>query len=273
MSNRGADRWFFDAWSLGYDFAIPQRLAYRPVHDAVLQALKAGVRGDRLLDIGCGTGELAVRVREAFPRIMVVGCDFSAGMLGRAAAKGDAAHWVQGDACRLPFRDGAFDVITSTEAFHWFPDQDRALREFRRVLSPGGHLLLALGTPPLRLLGALANAGSRLIAQPFYWPTQPEIRQRLVRAGFCVEEQHRVFRFPGLLLLPLLTSAVRPGLGNGSRRSRPLHKGGAPPAKLRAGAAAKVKAARKDFLGKVTDKEAGRTRSLLRENVSMPEGL
>jgi SAM-dependent methyltransferase len=209
MSTEGPDRWFFDVWSLGYDLELPQRLAYRPVHDAVLHTLAADVPR-RVLDVGCGTGELAKRIRQTFPKTTVVGCDFSAGMLQRAAAKGAARHWVQGDACRLPFRNGSFDAVTSTEAFHWFPDQDRALREFHRVLAPGGRLLLALASPPLPVMGSLAEVGARLIGQPFHWPTRVEIRQRLASAGFRVEDQSRVFRFPGLLLMPLLTSAIRP---------------------------------------------------------------
>jgi SAM-dependent methyltransferase len=217
MSRRSADRWFFDAWSLGYDFELPQRLAYRPVHDAVLRGLET-TAGQRVLDVGCGTGELAKRIRERFPRTVVVGCDFSAGMLRRAGAKGDFAHWVRGDACRLPFRHGAFDVVVSTEAFHWFPDQDAALREFHRVLVPGGRLLLALVTP-LAGISSLADVGSRLIGQPFHWPTRLETRQRLERAGFSVEDQQRVLRLPGLFLLPVLTSAVR----GDRRRQHPSH--------------------------------------------------
>jgi ubiquinone/menaquinone biosynthesis C-methylase UbiE len=209
MSVQAPDQWFFDVWSLGYDFEIPQRFAYRPVHDAVLELLEHD-SGRRVLDVGCGTGELVRRLRESFPRMRVVGCDFSAGMLRHAAAKGGAARWVRGDACRLPFGDGSFDIVTSTEAFHWFPDQDVALREFRRVLVPGGRLLLALAMPPLPLLSTLTHAASRLIGQPFYWPTRAEMRQRLARAGLQVETQRRVVRFPGLLFMPVLTSAVRP---------------------------------------------------------------
>jgi SAM-dependent methyltransferase len=209
MSVQAPDQWFFDVWSLGYDLEIPQRFAYRPVHDAVLESLEHEP-GRRVLDVGCGTGELVRRLRESFPRMRVVGCDFSAGMLRRAAAKGGAARWVRGDACRLPFDDGSFDIVTSTEAFHWFPDQDAALREFRRVLVPGGRLLLALAMPPLPVLSALAHAASRLVGQPFYWPTRAEMRRQLERAGLQVEAQRRVVRFPGLLFLPVLTSAVRP---------------------------------------------------------------
>lgn len=209
MSIRGADQWFFDLWSLGYDFELPQRLAYRPVHEAVLRMLEGHAPRRRILDVGCGTGELLRRMRAALPRDDVVGFDFSAGMLQRAAAKQCAVRLVRGDAGHLPFRDASIDVITSTEAFHWFPDQDQALREFRRVLTPGGRLLLALVTPPL-VLSRLADFGSRLSGQPFHWPAQAEMRHRLERAGFQVEAQRHIFRFPGIFLQPTLTCAVRP---------------------------------------------------------------
>src|SRR5215468_10751621 len=79
----GPKRWFFDAWSQVYDLRWVQRSTYRPIHDAVLAALE-GRRGGRILDLGCGTGQLAARIAElpAGPRI--IGCDFSAGMLRRA---------------------------------------------------------------------------------------------------------------------------------------------------------------------------------------------
>jgi SAM-dependent methyltransferase len=221
MSLRTAEPWFFDMWAQGYDFALAQRLAYRPVHDAVLRALhEHGLRTGRVLDVGCGTGELACRLARVLPRVRVIGCDFSAGMLRRAAAKGGAARWVRGDACRLPLRDRSVDVVVSTEAFHWSPDQDRALREFRRVLVPGGRLLLALVTPPLSLVSSVAHLGSRLVGQPFYWPTRAEIRAQLERAGFRVDVQRRVFRLPGLFILPLLTAAVSPRTGPRATKRR-----------------------------------------------------
>src|SRR5512135_315397 len=102
MPERGAQRWFFDAWARVYDFPVVQLATYRPVHDAVLRMLReAAVR--RVLDIGCGTGQLATRIVETLPRTRVVGCDFSAGMLQRAAARSSgkrAPRWVQGNAGR-----------------------------------------------------------------------------------------------------------------------------------------------------------------------------
>lgn len=207
----GPNRWFFDLWSLIYDLPIVQWAAYRPVHDAVVSSLRRG-RIRQVLDIGCGTGQLATRLQEDLPGVRVVGCDFSAGMLARAAARSGRVRWVRGDAGRLPFDDGSFDAVVSTEAFHWFPNQPAALREFHRVLRPGGRLLLALVNTPSTTISHAVRVASRLLGEPFYWPSTAQMRRRVESAGFRVAGQRRVFRLAGTLIFPpVLTDAVRPG--------------------------------------------------------------
>jgi SAM-dependent methyltransferase len=207
----GPQRRFFDAWSLVYDLPPVQRAVYRPPHDAVLGALR-NVPPGRVLDVGCGTGRLAARVRRELTGTHVVGCDFSAGMLRHARARDARIPWVQGDAGRLPFRDGAFDAVVSTEAFHWFPDPVGALVEMRRVLRPEGRLLLGLVNPRLALTGWVVGLVAGWIGEPFRWPTRRELGAELRTAGFQVDTQTRVFRFPGLVLLPgVLTTATVAG--------------------------------------------------------------
>jgi SAM-dependent methyltransferase len=210
----GPQRWFFDAWSLVYDLPPVQRAVYRPPHDAVLAALRT-VPHDRVLDVGCGTGLLAARMRCELRGTQAIGCDFSVGMLRRARARDAGIPWVQGDAGRLPFRDGAFEVVVSTEAFHWFPDPVGALREMRRVLRPRGHLLLGLVNPRFALTGWAVGLAARWLGEPFRWPTRRELRAELRTAGFRVDTQTRVLRFPGLVLLPavLTTATVAGGAG------------------------------------------------------------
>jgi len=129
--------------------------------------------------------------------------------------------WVRADAAQLSLATGPFDVVVSTEAFHWFPDQAGALAECFRVLVPGGRLLLAVVNTPAVPLSQAFLLGSRLIGQPFYWPTTPQLRGWIERAGFHVEWQRRVFRVPGFLLQPVLTSAVRPLRASRRPRRRP----------------------------------------------------
>ena len=129
-------------------------------------------------------------------------------MLRRARARDREVGWVQGDAGSLPFADGAFDAVISTEAFHWFPDQDAALAECFRVLRPNGRLLIALVNTPAAVVSDVMHVVSRLF-EPFYWPTKGEMRTRVEAAGFEVLSQRRIFRIPGFVLLPVLTHAVR----------------------------------------------------------------
>ena len=206
----GPSRRFFDVWSTFYDLPVVQRLTYRPVQDAVVAALRPA-RPRRVIDVGCGTGLLAARLRRELDGASIVGCDFSPGMLAQARTHPEPVAGVQADAQRLPFRDRSADAIVSTEAFHWFPDQSRALAEFHRVLAPGGRVLIALVNTPNDIVRTAFRLGSRLIGEPFDWPTREEMRDLLETAGFRVEAQRRVFRIPaGLTLPPVMTVGVRP---------------------------------------------------------------
>jgi ubiquinone/menaquinone biosynthesis C-methylase UbiE len=212
---RGPDRWLFDLWSRFYDAPVVQRITYRPGHDAVLRELRGLAKG-RLLDVGCGTGLLTHRMGRELQPAEVVGCDFSRGMLRQAVHRGPGPPFVQGDALRLPFGDACFDAVVSTEAFHWFPDQDAALSEFFRVLAPGGRLLLALVNASAEWLARATSWGSRLMGEPLLWPTRAALRQQAQAAGFRVIAQRRVFRLPAPLILPcVLLVAARPDASGG----------------------------------------------------------
>lgn len=207
----GPGRRFFDAWARFYDLSWIQRTVYRVPHDAVMGELRRAPCA-RLLDVGCGTGQLLARVRRELPGIGVLGCDFSRGMLHEARAREPTAWWVQGDAGHLPFRSGSVDAVVSTEAYHWFPDQRRALAEFRRVLRPGGRLLLVLVSPRVPLANRVVHLASRAVGEPFYWPTAAELRRQVTATGLRIVRQRRLFRLPGGLFFPaVLTVATTKG--------------------------------------------------------------
>jgi SAM-dependent methyltransferase len=126
---------------------------WSPVHRAATLRLLDEVAADasdgprRLLDVGCGTGVLAAAAATRWPELEVDGVDLSAGMLAVAArtlaAAGDAGgrvHLAHAPADRLPFDDGAFDIVVTAFVLQLVPSRPRALREFRRVLRPGGRV-------------------------------------------------------------------------------------------------------------------------------------
>jgi SAM-dependent methyltransferase len=118
-------------------------------------------------------------------------------------------RWVQGDAGALPFRDGSFEAVVSTEAFHWFPDPDAALAELRRVLVPGGSLLVALVNPAFEVLSDVSRRVSVRLGEPLRWPTRARMRARVEAAGFRVERQTPIFRLPFPVVFPSVLTVAR----------------------------------------------------------------
>jgi demethylmenaquinone methyltransferase/2-methoxy-6-polyprenyl-1,4-benzoquinol methylase len=99
---------------------------------------------DRVLDVACGTGELTRAFRWTTDAERVVGLDYTAEMLEIARAKRvrPGVEYVQGDATTLPFEDGSFDVVSIAFGIRNVQAPARAFAEFRRVLRPGGRLLV-----------------------------------------------------------------------------------------------------------------------------------
>ena len=108
-------------------------------------------RPAKILDLATGTGDLALVLQRNFPEAEVIGADFSAEMLEIAKRKG-VRETVVADARHLPFNDGAFDVVTIAFGLRNLPDWAEGLREMRRVLRPGGHLLILDFSLPKRAL-------------------------------------------------------------------------------------------------------------------------
>jgi demethylmenaquinone methyltransferase/2-methoxy-6-polyprenyl-1,4-benzoquinol methylase len=163
--------------------------------------------GSLVLDVGCGTGDLARSLRRKAHR--AVGIDLSLGML--AASHSGGAPLVQADAVALPFRTESADAVVSGFAVRNFADLPGVLNELGRVLRPGGtlallevgepeHLVLRLGhrawfTHVVPLLGALFSDGAAYRYLPrsvAYLPSFPEFVRLLTDARFDNVRQHRL---------------------------------------------------------------------------------
>jgi demethylmenaquinone methyltransferase/2-methoxy-6-polyprenyl-1,4-benzoquinol methylase len=114
----------------------------------------------RVLDLCCGTGDMAFALRREGRSAHVTGADFSHAMLVRAAAKSTASQqmrWIEADALRLPVPDECFDLLTSAFGFRNLADYDAGLREIHRVLRPGGEFGILEFSEPRGPLGKIYN--------------------------------------------------------------------------------------------------------------------
>lgn len=107
----------------------------------VLVRMAAARPGDRALDLACGTGDIAGRLRDAGAR--VTGLDLTHRMLLLARHKPGLAGigWVRGDMLALPVPDASQDIVTAGYGLRNVPDLARSIGEIRRVLAPGGRVL------------------------------------------------------------------------------------------------------------------------------------
>ncbi|MBZ0232878.1 MAG: methyltransferase domain-containing protein [Deltaproteobacteria bacterium] len=177
---------------------------FRPLSRHVL-ALAAPKKGERVLDLACGTGIVA---RQVAPLVgaegRVVALDLRPGMLAAASKLtvpyGAAIEWVEGDATRLDLAPGSFDLVVCQQGMQFFPDRAAAAAGMKRVLASGGRAVIAcwralehhplwsaLAAAEMRHLAALGADASDATA-PFALGDADELRGVLEGAGLRVVE-------------------------------------------------------------------------------------
>lgn len=204
----------FTRWSESYDRSVLQWLLFGPSHRAIIKRIRGwfGTAPIRVLDVGCGTGVFAARIREALPSAQVWGVDLVSGMLTRGAdrwrALAEHVQPVQGDSERLPFAPGSFDVITCANSFHHYPHQDRAVAEMFTALKPGGRLMLIDGYRDRPWGWLIYDVCVASIEGAVHHASARRVRELFSAAGF-VEAHQKVHRGPAPFLF---TEAMRPAV-------------------------------------------------------------
>ncbi len=135
----------FDERARRYDEGWLGRLHHEIAERTAGLAATTGESPAAILDVGCGTGDLLRLLARRWPGTeQLVGVDPAPSMIEIAAAAADDGRlrFSSGVAERLPFPDGAFELVVSTTSFDHWADQQAGLRESARVLAPGGRLVL-----------------------------------------------------------------------------------------------------------------------------------
>ena len=197
---RRVQRYGWDLAAPDYDRLWQEQL--RPARTALVSRI-APREGERVLDVACGSGLLAVDVAAAVgPSGCVVGVDLSAAMIDiarrRAAARGVGnAAFERMDAESLALPDASFDVVVCSFGLMYMPDPRRALREMARVLRPDGRLAVVVWgdrrrcgwSPVLSIVEA--EVTSAVCPLFFALGNEGALGLACTAAGFIVVEQHR----------------------------------------------------------------------------------
>jgi SAM-dependent methyltransferase len=177
---------FKEAQRQGWAHFVPVEIFTTPTAARLIKHAKI-VAGQRVLDVACGTGVVAITAARAGARVS--GLDLTPQLLERARENAHLAtveiDWREGDAEELPFDDGSFDVVVSQFGHMFAPRPDVALNEMLRVLKPGGTIAFSTWPPELfvgRSFALVARYAPPLppgIAPPPLWGDPNVVRERL----------------------------------------------------------------------------------------------
>ncbi|MFD4637832.1 class I SAM-dependent methyltransferase [Lentzea sp. NPDC058436] len=179
MGERAATPTDYDAVAEAYAADNEKSFANAYYERPATLALAGDVAGRRVLDAGCGAGPLFAALRDR--GAIVTGVDVSSGMLAQARRRlgADADLRVADLAEPLPFPDAAFDDVIASLVLHYLRDWGPALAELRRVLRPGGRLIVSVNHPAAdycaeRLAGRRPDYFSTY-ANPARWPVGDQV--------------------------------------------------------------------------------------------------
>lgn len=189
-------------WAAGDYPAIAQRQLW-PVGERIVRRAAVGPADD-VLDVGCGTGNAALRAAQAGAR--VVGVDLTPELLEEGARLaeqlGVEVQWVEGDAEALPMEDASFDVVVSVFGCMFAPRHRVAAAELARVLRPGGRLAVSAWTPDgamgefFRTLGGHLPPPPDFVQPPLLWGSEEHVSDLFADTGVEVEFAREFVEFP-----------------------------------------------------------------------------
>ena len=199
--------------------------------------------GERVLDVGCGTGSLSFALPEFANVSAVVGIDLAQGYVEFAKSRNTNPRitFQQGDACSLPFEDQSFDRAFSMLVLHFIPDSVNAVGEMRRVVRPGGMVTAAVwdeygGLPHYRML---VDVAATLV---------PGVERRLFLPLTAPDEMAKLWHDLGMRDVEQTSLLIRMEFSSFDDYWLPFTKGEGPPGRLIASLSESARATLQDHM-------------------------
>lgn len=172
----------------------------------------------RILDLGCGDGVITKRIHDRFPEEIIVGIDIDRVRINRARLLCQKAAFLQADTRFLPYSKHIFDILLCHHIIEHVADEVRFLCECRRVLIPGGTLILGIPHEGGMIGRILRRMHSKLYAEGehLHFYTIAGMRRLLIEQGFSAVEYAKFgFLFPNYYIhLVLLSNSLTFKIGN-----------------------------------------------------------
>ena len=178
-------------WSSYIQASVQETLSRLPRND-----------GERILDVGCGTGALLAALAEENASLQLHGIDPVPEMLAMARRRlPERVDLKEAWASNLPFGDGCADTVVSCSVFHYIRDPEQALAEIHRVLVPGGNLVITDWCRDFATVRMTDWTLSVFNAAHFHTYSVKEMEALLNRSGFATIEadRYRIDRWWGLM--------------------------------------------------------------------------
>jgi ubiquinone/menaquinone biosynthesis C-methylase UbiE len=210
----------FDRRASTYETSALQPFLFGPVQHTALQLARQHLpQARRILDVGCGTGQLLRRARPCYPLASLIGIDLAGQMLATANALTPeklSVDFIRAQAEQLPFPDAVFDLVLTTLSLRHWTDPPAGIAEIGRVLTVDGALILADVFPrhphPVRLLHAAPT--------PRPDPNRPRQDAGPSPPGRCRLQSHPLVPLPDVQVIAVrkTTTTRRPRSASSARR-------------------------------------------------------
>ncbi|MFZ5943140.1 MAG: class I SAM-dependent methyltransferase [Bacillota bacterium] len=187
----------WDFWAGKYERLWVQKYSLSPTRELIISEIGKLLHtyypeNLQLLDAGCGTGQLINDIQRTFPkRLFCTGLDQSPKMVEKAVAKHIPQSSFEVGDCQIMPASTSYDIITCCHSFPYYPDKVRALREFKRVLKPGGFIYL-IQAAENNLYDKTIMSIVKLTTIKGTYPSDAWVARAAKEAGLSVQEQKKL---------------------------------------------------------------------------------